>query len=60
MTLLRRPGVGVGSATWSENDRVYSFPERAARLCRIGFIRELSRKQGEAVESIYFALMTAS
>jgi hypothetical protein len=37
-----------------------SFPERAARFYRIGFIRELSRKQGEAEESIYFGLMNAS
>jgi hypothetical protein len=35
----------------------YSFPERAARFYRIGFIRELSR---EAVESIYFGLMNVS
>lgn len=67
MTLLRRSGVGAGSATWSENDRVrlldftgYSIPERAAGLNRLGFIRELSRKQQEVVESIYFGLMTAS
>jgi hypothetical protein len=67
VTLLRRSGVGAGRATWSENDRVrlldftgYSLPERAAGLNRFGFIRELSRKQVEAVESIYVGLMTAS
>jgi len=65
--LLRRQGVGAGSATWSENDSVrlldftgYSVPERAAGLNRFGLIRELSRKHPEPAESIYFGLMTAS
>jgi hypothetical protein len=67
VTLLRRPGVGAGSATWSENSQVrlldftgYSFPERAAGLNRFGFIRELSRGEAGALESIYLGLMTAS
>jgi hypothetical protein len=53
--------------TWSENAKFrlldfagYSFPERAAGLNRLGFIRELTRKDSDAVESIYFGLMTAS
>ena len=67
VTLLRRSGVGAGSATWSENERVrlldftgYSFPEHAAGLNRFGFIRELSRTEPDAMESIYFGLMTAA
>jgi len=65
--LLRRPGVGGGSATWSEEAGVrlleftgYSLPERAAGLNRLGWIRELSRLGGDGLESIYFGVMTAS
>jgi hypothetical protein len=65
--LLRRSGVGAGSATWSEDAGVrfldftgYSLPERAVGLNRFGLIRELSRIPGDAAECIYFGLMTAS
>jgi len=65
--VLRRSGVGAGSSTWSENGRFrlldftgYSFPARAAGLNRFGFIRELSRKEADAAETLYFGLMTAS
>lgn len=65
--LVRRPGVGGGSTTWSEEAGVrlleftgYSLPERAAGLNRLGLIRELSRLGGDEPESIYFGLMTAS
>jgi hypothetical protein len=47
-------GVWAFATTWSVNDRVRlldftgfdSFPERAARICRNGFMRELFPKQG--------------
>ena len=65
--VLRRSGVGGGSASWSENAGVrlldfngYSLPEHAAGLNRLGFIRELSRLGGDGIESLYFGLMTAS
>jgi len=65
--VLRRPGVGAGTATWSENVQFrlldfngYSIPERAAGLNRLGFVRELTRKDAAAMESIYFGLMTSS
>jgi hypothetical protein len=67
LSLLRRSGVGAGSASWSEQSGVrflafcgYSLPDRAAGLNRLGLIRELSRSSGDAAESIYFGLMTAS
>jgi hypothetical protein len=65
--VLRRSGVGAGRVTWSENAKFrlldftgYSFPERAAGLNRLGFIRELTRKGTDPMESIYFGFMTAS
>jgi hypothetical protein len=67
MPMLHRSGVGAGRVTWSENAKSrlldftgYSFPERAAGLNRLGFIRELARKDRDAVEYLYFGLMTAS
>ena len=51
LSLLRRRGVGAGRVIWSENAKSrlldftgYSLPERAAGLNRLGFIRELTRK----------------
>ena len=65
--VLRRSGVGAGRVTWSEDEKSrrldflgYSFPEHAAGLNRLGFIRELACKDADAVESLYFGVMTAS
>jgi hypothetical protein len=70
--LLRRKGVGDGSASWREsceNSIVVrmleftgrSLPDRAAGLNRFGFIQELSRRaEPEPQEAIYFGLMTSS
>jgi hypothetical protein len=65
--LLRRRGVGAGRVTWSENTRFrlldftgYSIPDRAGGLNRLGFVRELTRREPDSAESIYFGLMTAS
>jgi hypothetical protein len=71
--LLRRQGVGDGSAIWRESTaedgarvRLLEFsgrsePGRAAGLNRFGFIQELSRTADrEIAESLYFGLMTSS
>ena len=72
LPLVRWPNVGGGSAAWRETSLPengvlrfleftgYSNPARAAGLNRLGFIREISRVQGSASESLYFGLMTAS
>ena len=70
--LVRWPNVGGGSALWRETSLPengvlrfleftgFSNPARAAGLNRLGFIREISRTEGSAAESLYFGLMTAS
>ena len=76
LPLLRRTGVGGGSALWRESPAPeggrlrfleftgFSLPERAAGLNRMGFIRELARFDDNSdqgvAESIYFGLMTSS
>jgi hypothetical protein len=72
LPILRRSGVGGGSVTWREwrepgglmrqlEFTGYSTPERAAGLNRMGFIREKSSREDQAVrESNYFGVMTAS
>lgn len=72
LPILRRSGVGGGSAVWREWDEPaglvrlleftgYSNPDRAAGLNRLGLIRETSRRADEAIrESSYFGVMTAS
>jgi hypothetical protein len=70
--LLRRAGVGAGTAAWRESSgddgtmrvlefAAYSLPERAAGLNRLGFIEERIRLADAGMaEAIYFGLMTAS
>jgi hypothetical protein len=70
--LLRRFGVGAGTAAWWESSEAdgttrvldfaaYSLPQRAAGLNRLGFIQERIRlAEAGMVEAIYFGLMTAS
>jgi hypothetical protein len=70
--LLRRRGVGDGSAGWcdsAEDGAVVrsleftgrSVPERSGGLNRFGFIQELSRTgAGTYAEAMYFGLMTTS
>ncbi|HUO32730.1 MAG TPA: hypothetical protein VMU80_26185 [Bryobacteraceae bacterium] len=70
--LLRRSGVGGGSALWREwrdsgglmrqlEFTGYSDPARAAGLNRLGFIRETScREQAAIREANYFGVMSAS
>jgi hypothetical protein len=72
LPIVRWPNVGGGSAVWREISSPeksvlrfleftgFSNPARAAGLNRMGFIREISRVQGSAGESLYFGLMTAS
>ncbi len=72
LPILRRSGVGGGSAVWREwrepagpirllEFTGYSNPERAAGLNRLGLIRETSRGERNAIrESSYFGVMTAS
>ena len=72
VTLLRRAGVGAGTAAWRESSEgdgstrvlefaAYSLPERAAGLNRLGFIQEKIRlTETGMAEAIYFGLMTAS
>ena len=72
LPLLRRSGVGGGSVVWREWGESaglarlleftgYSNPERAARLNRLGLIRETSSGGENAIrESRYFGVMTAS
>jgi hypothetical protein len=70
MPVAHREGVGGGSVVWREfgsgraarllEFKGFSFPERAAGLNRLGFIRELAHFQDDAADSIYFGLMTAS
>ena len=69
ISVLRREGVGGGSARWREFDSAgpvrllefngYSLPEHAAVLNRLGLIREMQRSSS-GVECIYFGVMTAS
>jgi hypothetical protein len=69
--VLRREGVGGGSARWHEFESGgltrllefsgYSLPEHAAGLNRLGVIREMLRNPGRPdLECIYFGVMTAS
>jgi len=70
--LLRRSGVGAGTAAWRESSEgdgttrvldfaAYSLPDRAAGLKRLGFIQErVKLTQAGMAEAIYFGLMTAS
>ena len=70
--LVRWSNVGGGSVRSAETESAagrlhflefsgFSFPEHAAGLNRLGFIRELSRVgESGAAESLYFGLMTAS
>jgi len=70
--LLRRTGVGAGTAAWRETSEadgttrvleftVGSLPERAAGLNRFGFIEEKIHLAGTGMtEAIYFGLMTAT
>jgi hypothetical protein len=71
LPVLRREGVGGGSALWREYDtggadrllefNGFSTPARAAGLNRLGFIREMaSMAESEGPECSYFGLMTAS
>jgi len=72
LPILHRTGVGGGSVSWREWREAsglirqleftgYSSPERAAGLNRLGFIRERSCRDDQAVrESSYFGVMTAS
>jgi hypothetical protein len=72
LPFLHRSRVGGGSAVWRESSLAqggllrfleftgFSLPERAAGLNRLGFIREMSRFEDGAAESIYFGLMTSS
>lgn len=72
LPLVRWPNVGGGSAVWRETTLPengvlrfleftgFSNPARAGGLNRLGFIREISRVQASAGESLYFGLMTAS
>jgi hypothetical protein len=69
LPIYHRENVGGGRASWREwHDGTrrlefagFSFPERAAGLNRLGFIRELSRTSVDGgAESIYFGLMTSS
>jgi hypothetical protein len=70
--LLRRSGVGAGSAAWRESNgdggttrvlefAAYSLPDHAAGLNRLGFIEErIKLADASMAEAIYFGLMTAS
>jgi len=70
--LLRRAGVGAGSAAWRESSdpdgttrvlefAAFSLPSRAAGLNRLGFIEErIKLTEAGMAEAIYFGLMTAS
>ncbi|HVN03464.1 MAG TPA: hypothetical protein VMT86_03540 [Bryobacteraceae bacterium] len=72
LPILRRSGVGGGSAVWREwresgglmrqlEFTGYSNPERAAGLNRLGFIRETSCHEEQTMrEASYFGVMTAS
>jgi hypothetical protein len=70
MPVAHREGVGAGTVVWREfatggagrllEFNGFSLPERAAGLNRLGFLRELTRFQDGAADSIYFGLMTAS
>lgn len=72
LPIFRRSGVGGGSVVWREwresaglirllEFAGYSNPERAAGLNRLGFIRETSSGEPNAIrEASYFGVMTAS
>ncbi len=72
LPIFRRQGVGAGSVLWREwrepagrmrllEFAGYSNPERSAGLNRLGFIRETSRRDEQAIrETSYFGVMTAS
>lgn len=72
LPIFRRSGVGGGSVVWREwresaglfrllEFTGYSNPERAAGLNRLGFIRETSSGEPNAIrEASYFGVMTAS
>jgi hypothetical protein len=70
--VFHRTGVGGGNVSWREwrdagalyrllEFTGYSLPEKAAGLNRLGFIREKSCRDGNALrESSYFGVMSAS
>jgi len=72
LPIYRRSGVGGGGVVWREwresgglmrqlEFTGYSSPDRAAGLNRLGFIRETSCRDDNAIhEASYFGVMTAS